>query len=208
MIGIAQPGLSAFEPAFVDELSVLMRWSFEHMQKDDGGSVYLRLSTRAIDQPTRTIAPSLEADIVAGAYWYRQPGPGSPLAIAYCGAIAPEAIEAHRQVLEDIPEAGLLAVTSADRLYADWNACRRSRATSHIERLLSPLAAGASLVTVIDGHPLTLAWLGSVAGHRVQPLGVDRFGQTGDLPDIHAAYGLDVDAILDAAARTFGAAAP
>ncbi|MEO5372863.1 MAG: transketolase [Alphaproteobacteria bacterium] len=208
LIGIAQSGLSYFEPAFVDELAVLMRWSFAHMQRDDGGSVYLRLSTRALEQPTRTLDPALEDAMVAGGYWLKPPGAGASLAIVYCGAVAPEAAEAHRQLLEDVPDAGLLAVTSPDRLYAGWTAARRDREISHVERLLAPLGARASLVTVMDGHPLTLAWLGGVAQHRVQPLGVDRFGQTGDLPDIYAAYGLDVDAILDATARCFVGGTP
>ena len=34
LIGMAQDGLAAFEPAFVDELSVIMRFAFEYMQKD------------------------------------------------------------------------------------------------------------------------------------------------------------------------------
>ena len=57
------------------------------------------------------------------------------------------------------------------------------------------------MITVLDGHPAALSWLGSVAGHRIYPLGVDSFGQSGDIPDLHAAYRIDVDAILDAAAR-------
>jgi pyruvate dehydrogenase E1 component len=72
---------------------------------------------------------------------------------------------------------------------------------SHIGRLLAPLAPGAGLVTVIDAHPAALSWLGAVAQHRTYPLGVDRFGQSGDIPDLYRAYGLDVDAILDATAR-------
>jgi pyruvate dehydrogenase E1 component len=35
----------------------------------------------------------------------------------------------------------------------------------------------------------------------VVPLGVDRFGQGGDIPDLYRAYGLDTDAILDACAQ-------
>ena len=57
-------------------------------------------------------------------------------------------------------------------------------------------------MTVLDGHPATLSWLGSVARHRVVALGVDRFGQSGDIPDLYREYGLDVQAIVDAAART------
>ena len=56
-------------------------------------------------------------------------------------------------------------------------------------------------MTVLDGHPATLSWLGSVGLHRVQPLGVTQFGQSGDIPDLYRTCGLDVDAILDAAAR-------
>ncbi len=99
-------------------------------------------------------------------------------------------------MLEDIPGAGLLAVTSPDRLYADW----QSGGSGHAGQLLSVLAPDAALVTVLDGHPATLAWLGSVANHHIVALGVDRFGQSGDLPDLYREYGIDSDAILDAAA--------
>ncbi len=76
-----------------------------------------------------------------------------------------------------------------------------ARRGPHIERILAPLAPGAALVTVLDGHPATHAWLGSVRGQRVVPLGVDHFGQAGDIPDLYRAYGLDTDAILDACAQ-------
>ena len=72
---------------------------------------------------------------------------------------------------------------------------------SHAERLLAPLVPGATLITVLDGHPATLSWLGSVARHRVLPLGVGRFGQAGDIPDLCRAHRIDADAILDAAAE-------
>ncbi len=196
LIGLGQPGLTSYEPAFADEVALIMSWGFGHMQADDGGSVYLRLSTRTIDQPRRTDFSAIAEDIIAGGYWLKTPSPGAELAIAYTGALAPEALAAYEQVLEDIPGAGLLAVTSADRLYADW----QSGDQGHAERLLSALAPGAALVTVLDGHPATLAWLGSVANHHIVSLGVDRFGQSGDLPDLYREYGIDADAILDAAA--------
>jgi pyruvate dehydrogenase E1 component len=196
LIGMGQPGLTSFEPAFADELALIMSWAFEYMQAEDGGSVYLRLSTRTIDLPQRSGVGAIAGDIIDGAYWLREPSPGAELAIAYTGALAPEALAAYEQVLEDIPGAGLLAVTSADRLYDDW----QNGDTSHAARLLSRLAPDAALVTVLDGHPATLAWLGSVANHHMVPLGVDRFGQSGDLPDLYREYGIDTDAILDAAA--------
>ena len=96
---------------------------------------------------------------------------------------------------------GLLAVTSADRLHRDWLESLRAGSTSHVARLLAPLAPDAALITIIDGHPATLSWLGAVARHRIYPLGVEDFGQSGDIPDLYRAYGLDADAIIDAAAR-------
>jgi pyruvate dehydrogenase E1 component len=207
LLGLGLPGLTSFEPAFADELSIVMAWAFRHMQEADGGAVYLRLSTRPARQPERVMSPELAASVVAGGYWRVPPGPQGGLVIAYCGAIAPEAEEAHRQLLEDVPGAGLLAITSGDRLYADWIAAEKSRragkaaAPTQIERLLASMPATAQFVTVVDAHPATLAWLGGVRGHRIRALGVDRFGQSGDIPDLYRAYGIDSDAILDACAR-------
>ncbi len=99
-----------------------------------------------------------------------------------------------------------MAVTSADRLNAGWHAAERARvdgdptARAQIETLLAPLAPDAALVTVIDGHPAALSWLGGVYGHRVQALGVEHFGQSGDLPDLYRTYRIDSAAILDACA--------
>ncbi|MET0967963.1 MAG: transketolase, partial [Tardiphaga sp.] len=180
LIGLAQDGLSSFEPAFVDELAVIMGWGFQHMQRDagEGGSVYLRLSTRTIEQPQRMMTPELQQGITDGAYWLRKPGANCDLVIAYTGAPAPEAIEATGLLGDSHRDIGLLAITSADRLLAGWTAARRARREqhtsqlSHIEKLLAPLPRDCGIVSVIDGHPATLGWLGSVGGHRQEALGV------------------------------------
>jgi pyruvate dehydrogenase E1 component len=219
MIGIAQDGLAAFEPAFVDELATILAWALDYIQRDEvkepsernwlrddtGGSVYLRLSTRPIEQPKREMTPELRQAIIDGAYWLRRPGANSEVVIAYTGALAPEAIEAVGLMAEDRRDVGLLAVTSADRLNAGWTAASRAReqglvhARSHIERLLADVPAHCGIVTVLDGHPATLAWLGAVQGHRVRSLGVEHFGQTGSIPDLYRHYGIDVNAIIAAA---------
>ncbi len=206
LIGIGQPALTYFEPAFVDELALVMRWAFEHLQAEDGGSVYLRLTTRHIQQVERPDA-AWQADALRGGYWLKPPGNDADVAIAFTGAIAPEAIAAWEAMVEDVPGLGLLNVTSPDLLHRGWSAAQASRWTkggvgsSHVEQLLSPLPPHAGLVTIIDGSPSTLSWLGAVRGMRVSPLGTDRFGQTGDLPDLYRAYRLDADAIIDAAAE-------
>ncbi|CAN7572523.1 transketolase [Phenylobacterium sp. LjRoot219] len=209
LIGMGQPGLTYFEPAFADELALIMRWAFDHMQRPaDGGSVYLRLSTRQIPQIERP-DDGWEADALKGGYWLRKPGQDAKAAIAFTGAVAPEALTAWEQLADDLPGLGLLNVTSPDLLHRGWSARRAARWTgkkpelSHAETLLSALPPGAGLVTVLDGSPGALSWLGGVTGLRVSPLGVDRFGQCGDLPDLHRTYRLDAEAIIDATAELF-----
>jgi pyruvate dehydrogenase E1 component len=219
LIGLAQDGLAAFEPAYVDELAAILGWAFSYIQKDGkgeaseqnwlrdetGGSVYLRLSTRPVEQIARTMTGELRQQIVDGAYWLRKPGPNAQVVVAYSGAIAPEAIEAVGLMAEDRRDVGLMAVTSADRLNAGWTAAQRARerglvhARSHIERLLAGVPPHCGIVTVLDAHPATLAWLGAVAGHRVRPLGVEHFGQTGSLAELYRHYGIDANAIVAAA---------
>jgi pyruvate dehydrogenase E1 component len=219
---MAQDGLASFEPAFVDELAAIMRFGFEYMQRDGegdpdertwlrdqtGGSIYLRLSTRPLQQPSRTMTVELERDIIDGAYWLRKPGPNAQVVVAYQGAVAPEAIEAVGLMGEDRRDVGLLAITSADRLNAGWTAAQRARergllhARSHIERMLAELPPHCALMTVIDGHPATLAWLGSVHGHRTRALGVEHFGQTGTIADLYRHHGIDSAAILRATEAT------
>ncbi|MGE0006627.1 MAG: transketolase [Parvibaculaceae bacterium] len=219
LIGLAQDGLASFEPAFVDELAVILRFAFDYIQRSDaakvdettwlrdalGGSVYLRLSTRPLEQPARAMSPGLREAIVNGGYWMRRPGPNAQVVVAYAGCVAPEAIEAVGLMAEDRRDIGLLAVTSADRLNAGWTAAQKARehglvhARSHVERLLADVPAHCALVTVIDGHPATLAWLGAVAGHRTRSLGVEHFGQTGTIADLYRHYGIDANGIVAAA---------
>jgi pyruvate dehydrogenase E1 component len=218
LIGMAQDGLAAFEPAYVDELVAIMGWAFDYIQREGdedaltgwhreekGGSVYLRLSTRPIEQPQRPMTDGLREDIIKGGYWLRRPDASAELAIVYTGAVAPEAIAAAGLLAEDRRGVGVLAVTSADRLSAGWHGAQRARergqpeAVSHIEQLLAELPRDARLITICDAYPETLSWVGGVCGHRVRALGVEHFGQSGSIGELYGHYGLDVNAILTAA---------
>lgn len=219
LIGLAQDGLASFEPAYVDELAVILRFAFDYMQRDGegqpdertwlrdetGGAVYLRLSTRTLEQQKRAMTPQLKQGIIDGAYWLREPTPNTEIVIAYTGVLAPEAIEAAGMIAEDRRDVAVLAITSADRLNAGWTAAQRARerglvhARSHIERLFETLPSHCGIVTAIDGHPATLAWLGSVNGNRVRSLGVEHFGQTGSIDDLYRHHGIDADAMAMAA---------
>ena len=216
LIGMSQDGLASFEPAFVDELSVIMDWSFDYLQKDGdavhdertwlrdetGGSVYLRLTTRPLEQPTRRLDDAFRQGVIDGAYWLRKPGPNAEVVLVYQGCVAPEVIEAAGLLGEGRRDIGVLAVTSADRLNAGWTAAQRARrrgvanARGHAEALLEGLPPHCTLVTVIDGHPATLAWMGGVAGHRTVPLGVEHFGQTGTVADLYRHFGIDAEGIV------------
>ncbi len=205
LIGLSQDGLLSYEPAYADELGIVMNWAFDYMQRDgkDGGSVYLRLTTRALEQPARNAGADFAKAVIDGAYWWREPGPNADAVIVYQGCVAPEAIAAAGRIGEDRRDIGVLAITSADRLHTDWQASRRaaSRKPSTIERLLGRVPRHASLITVIDGHPATLAWLGGVCGHRTEALGASHFGQTGTIPDLYRHFGIDADGIAAAAER-------
>ncbi|WP_340107658.1 transketolase [Pikeienuella sp. HZG-20] len=217
LIGMSQDGLAAFEPAFADELAVIMEWAFSYLQKsgegepdertwlrdETGGSVYLRLSTNPVEQPGIRVDDAFRQGAIDGGYWLRKPGPNAEVVIAYQGVVAPEAIKAAGAIAEHRRDVGVLAVTSADRLNAGWTAAQRARsrgradARSHVETLLQDLPRDCHLVTMIDGHPATLSWLGAVAGHRTIPLGVEHFGQTGTIGDLYRHYGIDAAAVVE-----------
>ncbi|WP_104667375.1 1-deoxy-D-xylulose-5-phosphate synthase N-terminal domain-containing protein [Ensifer adhaerens] len=219
LIGISQDGLAAFEPAFADELAVIMEWAFDYLQRDGdndpdertwlrdetGGSVYLRLTTKPLEQPLKRVDNDFRQGAIDGAYWLRKPGPNCDIVIAYQGAVADEAIAAAGLIGEVRRDIGVLAVTSADRLNAGWTAAQRERARgnprakSHIERLLDPLPGHCAIVTVLDGHPAALSWLGAVAGHRTIAHGVEHFGQTGTIGDLYRHSRLDRNALAASA---------
>ena len=136
LIGMGQPGLTAFEPAYVDELCEMLRWSFEHLQAEDGGAVYLRLSTRPLTQPARTLTPEMRRQILEGGVLADRAGPGADAGrIVACGPVVAEAIEAHAQLAEDFPERGLLrrdlTRPAAARLAAIDAGRRAARRTSN-----------------------------------------------------------------------------
>src|SRR5690606_34621235 len=114
LIGMSQDGLAAFEPAFADELAVIMEWAFSYMQRsgegepdertwlrdETGGSVYLRLSTNPVEQPGIRADDAFRQGAIDGGYWLRKPGPNAEVVIAYQGVVAPEAIRAAGAIAE------------------------------------------------------------------------------------------------------------
>ncbi|WP_226574891.1 transketolase [Acuticoccus sediminis] len=208
LIGMSQPGLASYEPAFADELAVMMADAFDRMSGPGGPgrerATYLRLTTRPLEQPIRTMTDKLRDDILAGAYWLREPGPSAEIVVCVQGVVTNEAIRSAAMIADGRRDVGILAVTSADRLHTGWQTARAARrkgepSISHVETIMEELPHHCGLVTVLDGHPTTLSWLGGVSGHRVVALGVETFGQTGTIADLYRHYGIDAEGIAAAA---------
>ncbi len=169
LIGMAQDKLAYFEPAFADELAEIMRWGFGQMQEPDGESIYLRLSTRSLDQPRSRAFRSRHREHPGRRLLARTTRPRRAIRDRLLRSHRPRSARGRSMRSgRTIPTPALLAVTSPDRLYRSWfqslaASARGIRRRSHIDTLLAQLPAAALLVTVMDGPPQTLSWLAGVS---------------------------------------------
>jgi pyruvate dehydrogenase E1 component len=214
-IGMELPGLLYAEPTYAREVEWILLEQLRRMQEPDGEALYLRLSTKPIDQsPFAELCAArgeeaVRADVLAGGFWLRDPEPdGDAVVLATCGAMVPEVLRAADALLADEGvAAGVLCLSSPDLLYRGWKRARLAhlgdlrarREPSHLERLVPSGLRRLPVVTVVDGASHALAWIGGCLGMRTVPLGVDRFGQCGSQPAVYAAYDLSPDAIVTAA---------
>ena len=214
-IGMETPGLTYAEPCFALEFEWLLLDAFARMQEPDGEALYLRLSTKPVDQAPFAAAlerigeDALRTDVVRGGFRLREARGESTdrVILASCGAIVPEVLEAADLLAEEEGvDATLLCLSSPDRLYRDWRAARLrpiegrgSPAPCHLDRLVKSNERRLPVITVIDGASHALAWLGSALDVRCMPLGVDRFGQAGSQPALYSEYGISPEAIVTAA---------
>ena len=170
------------------------------IQREDGRSVYFRLSTRPLDQPdrawTRRSTRQSSPGLIGCANRLPMPTSRSPIA----AQSRPRRWRRTKRFRKTCRAPGCWRSRRPERFTAIGRIAA-DRPAGTAERLLARLRPGAALVTVTDGHPATLSWLGAVARQPVVPLGVDRFGQSGDIPDLYREYGIDREAIIDAAAR-------
>ena len=206
LIGMGQPNLLMFEPTYADELEVILRYTFSYMQNPEGSSVYIRLSTRNIPQIKREINKSLEEKILSGGYWLEKPKNKSSITIVFSGVIAPEVFEAARLIKEDDVNVSILIITSSDRLYKNWKLSQKERSKgikmiSRIDELFLDTLDDSAIISVIDAHSSSLTWIGGAVGKKIVSLGVDEFGQSGNLKDLYQNYSIDADAIIDACAQ-------
>ncbi len=187
-IGIEQPGCVAWEPAFGRDFE----WTFLHalsrLGRPDGSSAYFRLSTRPLDQDLAG-DPDRE-HVLAGGYRLRE---GSGVVIAAMGALVPEALEAAEEL-----DASVVCITSADLLFRALQA--RSGLGEGDPSILQELFPDPQpIVTLLDGHPHTLSFLAAVHGVPIACLGVQRFGQSGDIAELYEHHQIDAESVIGAA---------
>jgi len=213
-IGLELPGLVYAEPAYARAVDWLLCDGLARLAAPDGESLYLRLSTRPIDQAPlerlveRRGADALRAEVLAGGYRLREPGDGAAeVVVATCGPTVPEVLRAAELLELEGVRSLVIDVTSSDRLYRQWRgslaraaaAARTAPPTHHLATLLHPEERRLPIVTVHDAASHHLAWLGGVFGARVVPVGVDEFGQSGTIDDLYRTFQMRPEQIVNAA---------
>ncbi|MFB6770716.1 pyruvate dehydrogenase [Streptomyces sp. NPDC056337] len=204
-LGIEQPGCTTWEPAFALDTEWALLAALARLGRPDGGSAYLRLSTRPVDQSLARVPTDPAArerrrrQVVAGAYPLRRQD-GARVTIAAMGAVVTEALAAADRLQNLGIPADVVCVTSPGLLYRALDArTGHGEAADWILDQVFPAERATPLVTVLDGHPHTLAFLSTIHRVPIRRLGVTRFGQSGSLDEVYRYHGIDTDSIVGAA---------
>jgi pyruvate dehydrogenase E1 component len=219
-IGLELPGLTYVEPTYAREVDWLLCDGLQRLGHPGGGSLYLRLSTRPVDQAPFEAAAErlgreeLRAAVLAGGYRLVEPEASAEVVLAGCGPVLAEVVAAAALLADEGVAALVLDVTSSDRLYRSWRgdlarsarAARPASGSHHLAGLLVGEERRMPIVTVHDAASHHLAWLGAVFGARTVPVGVDQFGQSGSIPDLYELFDLLPEQIANAALVALGPA--
>ena len=213
-VGAELPNLNYAEPTYATEVDWMLCDAIADLARPDGTSSYLRLSTRPIDQLPFAEAferygeATLRRHVLAGGYRLREGAPdGRPgVTIITTGAMAPEALEAAAELDEEGVQATVVQLTSPDRVYRSWRAsyapaigsAQAIREPSQLHRLVPDAERNRPVVSVHDAASHSLAWIGSALGVKQLTLGVDRFGESGTISDLHDIVGISADHIVNA----------
>jgi len=218
-VGAELPGLHYAEPAYATEVDWLLCDALAELGRPGGASTYLRLSTRPIDQAPFAAAlarygeAGLRSQVLAGGYRLLDTNgdedrPGRPaVTIITSGAMAPDALAAATELDQEGVDATVVHLTSPDRAYRSWRAGYAAAATtgtvirrpSHLHRLIPASERRRPVISVHDAASHSLAWIGSALGTQQYTLGVDRFGESGTIAELHEATGISAGNIVNAA---------
>ena len=205
-IGLEQPRCTAWEPAFVQDFEWAMLHALGSLGLPEGTSAYFRLSTRPIDQALAALPEDTEGretrrrSVLAGGYRLSQ-CPGTPMVcLVGMGAVMPEVLTAASVLAQDGVACDVICLTSADLVFRAAQARRGlSNWPTDVLESLFPANRAAPIVAVLDGHPHTLSFLGTINSSPVACLGVSDFGQVGEVDDLYGYFGIDAATIVGAA---------
>ena len=205
-VGLEQPRCVAWEPAFGQDLEWMLLHALGQLGRDGGTSAYLRLSTRPVEQALACVPEDPQArelrrrQVLAGGYRVRESAGAPDVALVGMGAIMPELLGA----ADELTAAGIavdaVCLTSPDLIFRALQT-RQGLYDGEDAVLdeLFPAERTAPIVSVLDGHPHTLSFLAAIAGAPLACLGVQDFGQSGDVQDLYRHFGIDADTIVGAA---------
>jgi pyruvate dehydrogenase E1 component len=218
-VGLEQPRCVAWEPAFGQDLEWVLLAALAGLGHDGGHSAYLRLSTRPVDQALAAVPPAgppreaRRRAVLAGGYRLREAGAGGTgaarprVTLVGMGVVMPEVLAAAEELSAEGIGAAVVCLTSADLIFRalqarrglDGAAAPGPTGGDGVLGELFPAERASPLVTVLDGHPHTLSFLGAVRDTPISCLGVQDFGQSGDVDDLYRHFGIDADTIVGAA---------
>lgn len=207
-VGLEQPRCVAWEPAFGQDLEWTLLEALGRLGRPDGSSAYFRLTTRPINQALAAVpevGPEREErrrHVLAGGYVLSRTADTPQVTLVGAGAVMPEVLQAADELAGDGIAVDVVCLTSADlvfRAFQTRQGLGKAGGNEQILDTLFPAGRAAPIVTVLDGHPHTLSFLSAVRCRPIACLGVDDFGQSGDVGDLYAYFGIDVDTIVGAA---------
>ena len=228
-VGVELPGVVLMEPAFGQSLDWLLCDALAHVAgakkntvpdlRPDELAFYFRLTTRSIDQQPfydakqRIGEVTLRSQVLAGAYKLvdgrvaltKQDDYLAPVVFLACsGAVIPEVLAAAKQLAEEGVIAHVIDITSLGRVFGSWQRTLkqgiRTASTPSLPGVLrTTFTEKAPIVSIHDGSSHAMAWLGSALGMPQVAMGVDSFGQSGNIPDLYAMNDLNSESIVNGA---------
>ena len=228
-VGIELPGVVLIEPAYGQALDWLFCDAIAHVAgskvdttpdlRPNELAFYFRLTTRSIDQNPFATArerlgeATLRSQVLAGAYRLvdgrvalakSEDFHAPTVHLVGCGAVMPEVLEAAAELANEGVIAHVVDVTSPGRLYGSWQRTLkqgiRTANTPSFPGAMRPIfTERAPIVSIHDGSSHALAWLGSALGAPQVAMGVDSFGQSGNIPDLYKIHDLDSGSIVNGA---------
>jgi pyruvate dehydrogenase E1 component len=205
-VGLEQPRCVAWEPAWGQDLEWMLLHALARLGRADGTSAYLRLSTRPVEQSLAALPEDpgqrerRRRQVLAGGYRLREATGTPEVTLVGMGVVMPELLAAADELAGAGIAVDVLCLTSPDLIFRALQSRQGlGEGETWILDELFPAARSSPIVSVLDGHPHTLSFLAAITPMRIASLGVQDFGQSGDVQDLYRHFGIDTETIVGAA---------